>query len=141
MSISRDEAREIAIVGILATVVLRLGAGVLQLIDEIDQQWTARSLADRLFAPIGSTVGMLALGAVLLIVLSPTGSITPAVIKASRRMAALVALLGIAASFHSLALGYSDVMARIWFAMINGLAAATLGTTAWWILKNFDADR
>lgn len=141
MSISRDEAREIAIVGLLATVVLRVGAGVLQLIDDIGQHSSFRSLTGRLFAPIGSTVGMLALAAVLLIVLSPSGSVTPAVINASRRVVATVAALGIAASLHTVVLGYSDLLARLWFAMINGLAAATLGTTAWWILRNFDGDR
>lgn len=141
MSISRDEAREIAIVGILATIVLRVGAGVLQLIDDLGVNSSLRSLSGRLFAPIGSTVGMLALAAVLLVVLSPSGSITPAVVKATRRMAGFIALLGIAAAFHTLALGYSQLIARLWFAMINGLAAATLGTTAWWILKHFDDGR
>ncbi len=141
MSISRDEAREIAIVGLLATVGLRIGAGVLQLIDDLGQHSNFRSLTGRLFAPIGSTVGMLVLGAVLLIVLSPNGSITPAMVRATRRMAALVATLGIAASFHTVVLGYSDVLARLWFAMINGMAAAVLGSTAWWVLKNFDGDR
>lgn len=141
MSISRDEAREIAIVGLLATIGLRVGAGVLQLLDDIGQNATLRSLSGRLFAPIGSTVGILALGAVLLVVLSPSGSITPAVVKATRRSAAAVAALGVAAAFHTLALGYSDVLSRMWFAMINGLAAAVLGSTAWWILRNFDADR
>ena len=141
MSISRDEAREIAIVGILATIVLRVGAGVLQAIDDLGPNSTFRSLAGRLFAPIGSTVGMLALAAVLLVVLSPSGSVTPTVVAATRRAAGFVAVIGIAAAFHTLALGYSELMARLWFAMINGLAAATLGTTAWWILKNFDDGR
>ncbi len=141
MSISRDEAREIAIVGLLATVGLRIGAGVFQLIDELDGQWTVRSLLGRLFAPIGSTVGILTLGAVLLIVLSPSGSVTPGVVRACRRVAALVTLFGVAASFHTLGLSYSDTLAKLWFAMINGLAAATLGGTAWWILRNFDGDR
>lgn len=141
MSISRDEAREIAIAGILATIVFRVGAGVLQLIDDFGPNSSLRSLASRMFAPIGSTVGMLALAAVLLIVLSPSGSITPVVVKATRRMAGLVAILGIAATLHTLAFGYSQLLSRMWFVMINGLAAATLGTTAWWILKNFDDGR
>lgn len=141
MTISRDEAREIAIVGLLVTIGLRIGAGLFQLIDELDAQWTVRSLLGRFFAPIGSTVGILALGAVLLIVLSPSGSITSGVVTATRRAAATVATLGIAASFHTLALSYSQILSKLWFAMINGLAAATLGCTAYWILKNFDADR
>lgn len=141
MSISRDEAREVAIIGMLVTIGLRVGAGVVQLIDELDGQWTIRSLLGRLFAPIGSTVGILALGAVLIIVLSPTGSITPAVVSATRKAVGAVAALGIAASFHTLALSYSQILSQLWIAMINGLAAATLGLTAYWILDNFDADR
>lgn len=139
--ISRDEAREIAVIGLLATVGLRVGAGLLQLIDELDGAWTLRSLGSRFFAPIGSTVGILTLGAVLLIVLSPSGSVTTGVITLCRRVAAAVALLGAAASVYSLAFSYSPLLGRLWFAMINGLAAATLATTAWWILRNFDGER
>ena len=141
MSISRDEAREIAIVGMLATIVTRIGAGVVQLIDELDAQWTFRSLLGRLFAPIGSTIGILVLGAVLLIVLSPTGSVTPGVVLATRRMAATVAIFGISASFHTLTLSVSRLLSQLWITMINGFAATMLGLTAWWILRNFDPDR
>lgn len=130
-----------AIVGLLATTVLRIGAGIFQLIEELTGQWTLSSLLGRLFAPIGSTVGMLVLGAVLLIVLSPNGSVTPVVTKATMRMAGLVAILGISASLTMLALSPSRLLQSLWIAMINGLAAATLGLTAWWILRNFDADR
>lgn len=141
MSISRDEAREIAVVGLLVTVGLRVGAGMFQLIDELDGQWTARSLIGRFLAPVGSTMGILTLGAVLLVVLAPSGAVTPGLTVAARRAAATVAILGIVASFHSLTLSYSDVLSRLWFAMINGLAAATLGSTAYYILRNFDGDR
>jgi hypothetical protein len=142
MSISRDEAREIAIVGLLATVALRIGAGVFQMIQELTGDlWTVQSLLGRLFAPIGSTVGMLILGAVLLIVLSPAGSITRSVVGVTRKAAATVAALGVASSFHTLALSLSPLLAKIWISMINGLAASALGLTAWWILRNFDADR
>lgn len=126
---------------ILATILLRIGAGVLQAIDDLGEFANFRSLTSRLFAPIGSTVGMLALAAVLIIVLSPTGSVTTGVVTATRRVAAAVAALGIAASFHSVVLGYSELLARLWFAMINGLAAATLGSAAYYILRNFDIAR
>lgn len=128
-------------VGLLATIALRVGAGVLQLIQELTGQWTVSSALGRLFAPIGSTVGMLALAAVLLVVLSPTGSVTVTVTVAVRRAAALVTLLGIAASVTMLVLSPGRLIQDLWIAMINGLAAATLGGTAWWIIKNFDQDR
>jgi hypothetical protein len=141
VSISRDEAREIAVVGMLITVGLRLGAGVLQLVEEVGASWTVRSATSRLFAPIGSTVGILVLASALLAVLSPRGSVTTGVLVLCRRAAATVALIGAAASVHTLAFGFGTVVARLWFAMINGLAAATLAGTAWWILRHFDGDR
>ncbi|MEM9655459.1 MAG: hypothetical protein AAGA65_25435 [Actinomycetota bacterium] len=141
MSISRDEAREIAVIGLLAAATLRVGAGVFQLIEELGGQWTFRSLLSRLFAPIGSTVGMLTLAAVLLVVLSPSGSISTGLVRITRRAVAAVAIIGMAATFHTLALSYSDFLAKIWFAMINGLATTTLAGTGWWIMRNFDQDR
>ena len=77
----------------------------------------------------------------LLVVLSPSGSVTTGVVQLCRRAAAAVALLGAAASVYSLAFSYATPLSRLWFAMINGLAAATLGATGWWILRNFDGDR
>lgn len=130
-----------AIVGILAAIGLRIGAGVFQLIEELDGQWTIRSAMARFFAPIGSTVGMLSLGAVLLVVLSPAGSITSGLVNATRLASAIVGSLGAAAAFYTLTLSYSELLAKLWFAMINGLAAATLGLTGYWILRHFDANR
>lgn len=141
MSISRDEAREVAVVGLLATIALRVGAGVLQMIEELTGQWTVNSALGRLFAPIGSTVGILALAAVLLVVLSPSGSVTPSVTVAVHRAAAVVTLLGVAASVTMLVLSPGRLIQDLWIAMINGLAATTLGGTAWWIIRNFDQDR
>jgi hypothetical protein len=141
VSISRDEAREIAILGLLATAAIRAGAGVVKLIEELGGAWTVRSLLSQLFAPIGSTIGMLILAAVLIAVLSPTGSITPAVVGLTRRAAAGVAILGAAAAFNTLALSYSTTLGKIWIAMINGLATTVLAGTAWWIIRNFDDQR
>jgi hypothetical protein len=141
MSLSRDEAREVAVVAILVTTCLRIGAGVLQMADDFGEFATVRSLTSRLLAPIGSTVGMLALAAVLIVVLSPNGSITTGVVTATRRVAALVTALGVAAAFHSIVLGYNQLLAKLWFAMINGLAAAVLGGAALYIIRNFDPDR
>ncbi len=141
MSISRDEAREIAIAAILLTIVVRLTAGLLQMTDELIGSWTFGSLADRLFAPVGSTIGMLALAAAMIVVLSPTGSVAIGVIKVVRWTAAVVAVVGILAALHTITRANNNVLAGVWFAMINGLAAAILGGTAWWILTNFNGDR
>ncbi len=141
MTISRDEAREIAIIGLLAATALRIGAGVLQAIEEIGGAWTIRSMLSRFFAPVGSTLGLLVLGAVLVAALSPEGSVNREMTRLCRIAASLVALLGVSATLYTLAWSYSPPLARMWFAMINGLSAATLGGTAYWIASRLDPHR
>lgn len=141
MSISRDEARELAIIGLLVTLGLRIGAGMLQTADELTRPTTFTNVLSRFFAQIGSTVGILTLAAVLLVALSPTGSVTKTVAILCRRVAGGVTILGLASAFHTLTLSYNSALGRVWLAMINGLAAATLAGTGWWILRNFDEDR
>ena len=141
MGISRDEAREIAVIGLLAALGLRIAAGLLQTIDELAGPTDARNVLSRFFAQIGSTVGILTLAAVLLVVLSPRGAITPGIARLCQRVAAGVAVLGVAGAFHTLTLSYNSALGRLWFAMINGLAAATLAGTGWWILRNLDDER
>lgn len=141
MSISRDEARELAIIGLLVTLGLRIGAGMLQTIDELTRTTTVTNVLSRFFAQIGSTVGILTLAAVLIVALSPSGSVTTAVSVLCRRVAGVVTILGLASAFHTLTLSYNSALGRIWLAMINGLAAATLAGTGWWILRDFDEDR
>ncbi len=141
MSISRDEARELAIIGILIALGLRLGAGLLQTFDELSGPTDTRNLLSRLFAQVGSTVGILTLAAVLLVVLSPRGSVTEGMSRLVRRVAGGVTVLGLASALFTLTLSYNAALGRIWLAMINGLAAATLAGTGWWILRDFDQDR
>ena len=141
MSISRDEARELAVIGLLVALGLRIGAGLLQTFDELSGPTDTRNVFSRFFAQIGSTVGILTLAAVMLVVLSPTGSITKGLSALCRRVAAGVALLGLSGAFYTMTLSYNSTLGRIWFAMINGLAAATLAGTGWWILRDFDEDR
>jgi hypothetical protein len=141
MSISRDEAREVAVLALLVAVGLRVGAGTLQAVDELIGPTNTQSVLTRFFAQIGSTVGILTLGAALLVALSPRGSITRGVNDLCRRVAGAVAAAGLLGAFHTLAFGYSPTLGKIWFSMINGLAAATLAGTGWWILRNLDEDR
>ena len=141
MSISRDEAREIAVTGLLVALGLRVGAGLLQTFDELSRPTDVRNVLSRFFAQIGSTVGILTLAAVMLVVLSPSGSVTRGVTDLVRRVAGGVTLLGLAGAFHTLTLSYNSMLGRVWFAMINGLAAATLAGTGWWVLRNLDEER
>ena len=141
MAISRDEAREIAVLLLLATAGLRVGAGVFQAVEELTGAWTVGSVLDRFFAPVGSTFGFATLGAVLLVVLSPNGSVTPGVVTACRRTAAAMALIGAAAAIHTIVFGFAEPLTRIWFAMVNGLAAAVLAGGAYWIIRNFEPER
>lgn len=141
MSISRDEARELAIIGLLLTAALRAGAGVFQAIEELTGAWTFGSVLDRFFAPAGGTLGFATLGAVLIVVLSPPGSVRPWAATVCRRFALVATAIGIGASIHTLAFGLAPTLTRIWFSMINGLAATALAGTAFLIIRNFDPER
>lgn len=141
MGISRDEAREIAITALLLAIGLRIGSGVVQGIEELDRGWTGRSVADRLFAPMGSSIGIMALGAGLLAALSPVGGVSPRIVSFTRLTTGVVALLGVAAALNSLTDGFSGWAGRLWFSMMNGMTAAVLAGAAWWILTNLDPER
>lgn len=141
MAVSRDEARELAIIALLLAAALRLGAGVLQAADELIRFPVGRNVLSRLFAHVGSTVGVLVLAAVLLVVLSPVGSIGPGLRDLAGKAAGTVAALGLAGAFYSLSFSFNTGLGRIVFAMINGLSAAVLAGTGWWVLRNFDHER
>ncbi len=141
MSLSRDEAREVAAVAIGLTIALRWIAGVFQAIDEIGGQWTVRSVLGRFLAPVGATMGMLTLALALLIVLSPTGSIEKRTFTFAEWLAAACAGLGVVSVLNSLVFGFGSAIGRIWFAALNGFAAVILGAAAWWILSNFESRR
>ena len=141
MRISRDEAREIAITALLLAIGLRFGSGLVQGIEELGREWTWRSLAGRVFAPIGSSIGLMALGVGLLAALSPSGSVSTRLLRVTRFTAGAVTVLGVAAALNSLTAGFSGWEGRLWFSMMNGLTAAVLAGAAWWILYNLDPDR
>lgn len=141
MAISRDEARELAIIALLITAALRVTAGGLQALEELGGPWTVRTVIDRFFAPVGSTLGFATLGAVLIIVLSPNGAVTARLVELCRRSAAGFALIGAAAAVHTVLFGFAEPLTRLWIAMINGFAAAALAGTAYWIMRNFDPER
>ncbi len=141
MNVSRDEAREIAIIGILAAIAFRIVAGLVQLIEEATGEWTYGSLVGRLVAPIGSTIGILALAAVLITVLSPNGSVTRGVATATRATAGVVAWLGVLASVYTLGFAPNDLLTRLWFALINGMTATALAGTGYVISRNFENRR
>ena len=139
--VSRDEAREIALVAIVAAIVVRVSAGVVQMLDEVSGDFTLRSMIGRFFSPLGSTVGILALGAVLLVVLSPSGSIAPSMVRLVRRTATAVAALGAAATFYTLALSYNTFLGSLRFVLINAIPVTVLAGAGWWILRHFDDAR
>lgn len=141
MSLSRDEAREIAALALGLVISLRIGAGVLQAIEELSGPWTAESVFGRFLAPVGSTMGMLTLALTLLLVLSPRGSIELRAFKGAKWLALIVAILGVASVFNSLALSPSSLANRLWFSAINGSSAAVLGASSYWILMRFDTNR
>ncbi|NNC79606.1 MAG: hypothetical protein HKN94_05580 [Acidimicrobiales bacterium] len=140
MQVSRDEAREVAVVALLLVAGLRVLSGVVQLIEEFDREHTWESLAGRFLAPVGSTLGLFVFGAAMIVALSPSGSVSRRVMRAARDGSGFVGLLGVASSLLSLTTGFSTT-GRIWFALINGFAATVLGFTGWWLLRNLDPNR
>ena len=141
MSLSRDEAREIAAYAIGLVIALRIGAGVLQAAEEMGGLWTAQSVFGRFLAPVGSTMGMLSLALALLVVLSPSGSIEAPVFACAKWLAGIVAVLGAASILNTLAFSAGGLANRLWFSAINGSSAAVLGASSWWILVRFNQDR
>ena len=141
MSLSRDEAREVAAIAIALVIGLRILAGVFQALDELGGAFDARSLLGRFLAPVGSTLGILTLALALLVVLSPNGSIERRTYVTAQRIAAVVSILGVLSVLNSLVFGFGGFVGRVWFTSINGFAALLLGSAAWWILTQFDGDR
>jgi hypothetical protein len=142
VSISRDEAREVAILALLATAALRVLTGALRVLEELSRNaYTTRSLLTELFSPLNATAGGLVLGAVLLVVLAPRGSLSSGMETLVRRAAAIMFGLGVAATVHTVFFSLATGLGRWWFAMINGMATAILAGTGYWILRNFDPDR
>lgn len=141
MSLSRDEAREVAAIAIALVIGLRILAGAFQVLDELGGAYDLRSLLGRFLAPVGSTLGMLTLALALLVVLSPSGSIDRRTQKGARQIAAVVSVLGVMSVLNSLVFGFGGFVGRFWFSAINGFAALLLGVAAWWILTQFDDSR
>lgn len=141
MRVSRDEAREIAIYALLITAGLRALSGVVQLIEELDRAWTYSSALGRLLAPVGTTIGLLVFGATLVGVLSPSGSVDGRLVRLAGAAAGIVALLGVVAVINNFSSGFNAVLSRVWFAMIEPMAATLLGATGWWLVRNLDSER
>lgn len=141
MSLSRDEAREIAATAIILTLLLRIASGLLRVIDELDGAWDTRSLLGRFLAPIGATPGVLALALALLIILSPRGAISSRIHRFAESVVGAVAILGGLALLNSVVWGLNDALNSVASAMANGSAAMVLGAAAWWMLSNFDPER
>ena len=141
MGLSRDEAREIAAVALMLTVGFRLLAGVFQVLDELDRGWTWSSLLGRLVAPMTATLGLLTIALTLLLVLSPSGSISMRANRVALMLTGVVAVLGALGIVNEIvySLGtWQQRLARI----SQELAIVTLlGGTAWWLLRNFDPNR
>lgn len=126
---------------LLLVVGLRMLSGLVQLIEELGREYTISSALGRFLAPVGSTMGILVFGASLLGVLSPTGSVDPRLKSTVATAAAIVAVLGVVSVVNSFSLGFSVISSRIWFALIEPLAATMLGGTGWWLHRSLDPDR
>ena len=141
MRLSRDEAREIAATAIMLAIGLRLVAGLFQVLDEIDRGWTWSSLLGRMVSPVTATLGLLTIGLVLLLVLSPPGSISMRSNRVATALTATVASLGIAGVFNEFVFSLGTWQQRFGRVSQELLIATLLAGTGWFLLKNFDSER
>ena len=102
MRLSRDEAREVAVTALLLAIVFRVLAGVFQAVEELGRENTWRSVLGRFLAPLGSSLGLLAIGVALLVALSPTGSVSGRLSLLTQRVLGVVALFGAVAVLNGL---------------------------------------
>ena len=138
---SRDEAREIAAIALMLSLGLRLLAGVFQVLDEIDRGWTWSSLLGRLVSPVTATLGLLSIGLVLLLVLSPPGSISMLSNRVASILTGTIAALGVAGVFNEFVLSLGTWQQRFGRVSQELLVATLLAGTGYAILRNFDPDR
>jgi len=141
VAVSRDEAREIGVMALLLAVGLRFASGFVQLVEELDREWTVRSAIGRFVSPVGTTTGMLIFGAAFLVLLSPSGSIGGRLHTWTTWIAGLIAALAVISVINSFSLGLTNISSRIWFTLLDPAGAALLGATAWWLLRNLDTRR
>ncbi len=140
VDISRDDAREVATIALLLALSVRIGAGVVKAVEEATREYTWQSIVGEFLAPVGSSLGLMSIGAILIVVLSPNGSIT-AMVQLSARLAAFVVMtLGAISTIFALT-NQATVLTGLWISMINGLSAAILGGAGWWIIRNFNNQR
>ena len=140
VDLSRDDAREIGVIALLFGVGLRVAAGVVLGLQETTHAYTWRSITGQFLASVDATMGLLALAATLLIVLSPTASVSPRLLPITRRIAGAVTLLGVAAALFAIE-NQATLLSGIWLALRNGTATSLLAGSGWWILRNFNNER
>ncbi len=141
MSLSRDEAREVAAVALMLTIALRILAGVFQMLDEIDRGWTWSSLLGRMVSPVTATLGVLSIGLALVLVLSPPGSISMTSNRIALVLTGTVMVLGILGVFNEIVFSLGTWQQRLGRVSQELSIATLLAGTGWYLLKNFDSAR
>ena len=141
MRLSRDEAREIAATALMLSIGLRLLAGVFQVLDEIDRGWTWSSLLGRLVSPVTATLGLLTIALVLLLVLSPSGSISMRSNRVTLALTSTVTMLAVAGVFNEFVFSLGTWQQRLSRVSQELLIATLLAGTGWFLLRNFDSER
>ncbi len=140
VDISRDDAREVATVALLLAAGFRIGAGFFKAIQEASGVHTWQSVLGQFLVPVGSSLGLMAIAAVLLVVLSPNGSITPQLYRVTRLVALIVMVLGAGSTVYSLT-NQATLLTGLWISLMNGMSATTLGGGGWWIMRHFNSER
>ena len=125
----------------MIAIALRLLAGVFQVLDEIDRGWTWSSLLGRMVSPVGASAGLLSIALALLLVLSPTGSISMRSNKVAIVLTVIVAVIAAVGVLNEIVFSGGTWQQRLGQVSREPSIAALLAGTAAFLLKNHDPDR
>lgn len=125
----------------MLTIVLRLIAGVFQVLDEIDRGWTWSSLLGRMVSPVTATLGVLSIGLALVLILSPAGSISMKSNRVAIALTGTVAVLGVLGVFNEMVFSLGTWQQRFGRVSQELSIATLLAGTGWYLLRNFDSAR
>jgi len=142
MRLSRDESREIAAIALMLGIGLRFLSGLVRWLDELRRFGDGSdTFISTTLEPVGAAMAILTLGLALLIVLSPSGSISMRVRKPATILAGVVSGAATIVILNRLIAGGGSVLGRISFTLLDKFPALILASAAFIILRNHEPER
>ncbi len=132
-----EEARGFVAFLLLATVVFAFIAATFATIDANLLTW--RQLFIVFVNNLSYQPSLLLMGAALLIVSAPAGSLIPGLRSATMWVSLAVSIMGVLFVLNVVTIGLGSALGRIWPAFREGAANAILGGTAAWLCRRVSA--